>query len=556
MATKERRHILNEFGRPYRENTTTWQRDFEAAMDHTRRIKAKFDAAQTFTGNEGHWSNTDHLDPHSVANFRVRKILRSRSRYEIIENNPYLKGTIISICCDFVGKGPKLQITDKRLSKARRQQIEERWGQWARHRKLRQKLWRLRMDKIVGGEGFARTYSHKDRFPVQLDYQVFECDRVSEPTASTNQDGISEIDGVRFDQYENVSHYHVLRSHPGSQTDFLFADKNLGDWYRAKDIIHWFRQDRGWLRGIPELTPSLPLCALLRRYTLAIVKHAERQASFTAVLETEGPPSGNAGWSQSANDDPFDVFPVEFDMFMNLPWGYTMKQLETVPKGVEYDAFVGSILREITRPLLTPFNIASGSSKDSNMASGVLDQHIYKGGQEYERYECEENVLDHMLWNWWYESSRIPGYLGDDFLSTDNNFREQPPEHCWRWDRIGIDHTDPSKVAQSLATLHDKKFLTDRDIQEMYYNRSLEEWQEEVMQDEEFRAQLITEDAYQLGVENEATNTQNKVARQDSDTKKKVANKPAPKKPAKSARRSGSRRRARSTRSPGPVAGL
>jgi hypothetical protein len=55
-------------------------------------MRAKYDAAQTVTSNEHHWSNADTLDPHAANSPDVRRKLRARSRYEIIENNPYLKG--------------------------------------------------------------------------------------------------------------------------------------------------------------------------------------------------------------------------------------------------------------------------------------------------------------------------------------------------------------------------------------------------------------------------------------------------------------------------------
>jgi hypothetical protein len=38
--------------------------------------------------------------------------------------------------------------------------------------------------------------------------------------------------------------------------------------------------------------------------------------------------------------------------------------------------------------------------------------------------------------------------------------------------------------------VHQNHFLTDRDIQESYYNRDLDEWQEEVLEQEEFRKKL------------------------------------------------------------------
>lgn len=500
-------HILDQYGKPLlSQEMQAKVQELQTRLAGAKRdmMRARYDAAQTVTGNENHWANADHLDPHNAASLKVRRILRSRSRYEIIENNPFLKGIILTICNDFVGRnGPRLQVTDKRLSPDRRRMIEQRFHQWAKVIKLRQKVWRMRMAKITDGETFIRAYSNKNRkrrFPIQLDFQVLECDRISSYTSlsqsmALDNRQVNEIDGVRFDNYENPTEYHVLHKHPGGSILFGGAELGDGDWVDAHNVIHWFRQDRGWLRGIPEVTPSLPLCALLRRYTLAVVRHAETAADLTAIIETEGPPGVNP-WTDGSGkmlvDDPFDIFPIEMGMMANLPWGYKMKQLNPVPFGVQYDEFVGSMLREITRPILVPFNMQVGTSKDSNMASAVVDRDIYRSGQEAERANCEEDVLDDIWYLFWEEASLARGFLGDDMLSTDSSFRFMAPEHRWRWDRIGLDHTDPSKVATFLEILHEKmNVLTDRDIQETYYNRDVEDWREEVRDDLAFRKELL-----------------------------------------------------------------
>lgn len=469
------------------------------AFHERRMMRAKYDAAQTFGANENHWSNADNYDPHTVASLHVRQKLRSRSRYEVIENNPYLKGTILTICNDFVGTGPTLQITDQRLTKNRRKIIEDKFQEWAKITNLSEKLWRMRMAKIVDGEAFAMFYNNKNRrynYPIQLDLYVIETDRISgqntaQPTTSS---GIAEIDGVRFDQYENPLAYFLLHQHPGGSAlaNFALRMDDNGEWINAKQMLHWFRRDRGWLRGIPETAPSLPLCALLRRYTLATVRQREAISDFTVLLETQNPASPQ-GWTangQLTQDDPFDLFPLEMGMIMNLPMGYTAKQMEGVPAGDAFDAFVGCLLREITRPLMATYNLASGSSKDSNMASAVVDTAIYKGSQEAERHFCEDPVLCPIFTQWWYEAKSQYGYLGDNFLAYDPQYRDQPPKHRWRWDQVGIEHTDPQKVAEALKIMHDKRFLTDADIQEGRFNRSVETWRMEIEQDEEFRGKL------------------------------------------------------------------
>lgn len=483
-------------------------------LAHRRDIRARFDAAQTFSGNQNHWGEADFLSPHLVASYAVRRTLRSRSRYELAENNPYLKGTCLTIVNDFVGSGPKLQITDERISEQQATIIQKKFMEWCFATKLRQKLWRMRLAKIVDGEAFLLPYINTRRNfydPVQLDFQVIEADRITTqyvtPVPLPQKKGVWEIDGVRFDDNENPLEYYVLNFYPGYQgqgdrfnnpgydTTSLMPAAMYGKWVNSKYLIHWFRQDRGWLRGVPEATSSLPLCAVLRRYTMAVVRNSEAMADITVLLESENPAGGNpfvtdANGNQ-LSDDPFDMFPLEMGMAMTLPWGYKSNQLQNVPLGIQFDEFVGSLLREITRPILSPYNISSGSSKDSNMASGVLDATIYKGGQRAERLSCEEEVMCRIFQLWFAEALLIPGHLGSGIALSDGTWKRELPQHRWRWDRIGIDHTDPARVAEALKTLHDKRILTDADIQEEYFNRDLGTWQEEVKRDDTFREGLI-----------------------------------------------------------------
>ena len=499
--------ILDAYGHPIPTEQQKELQALRASMQEERgkfyaakrMLRAKYDAAQTGTFNENHWANADRFDPHTVASLNVRQKLRSRSRYELIENNPFLKGTLLTICNDFVGSGPKLQITDERLPDDRKKVIESRFMEWADAVKLRQKLWRMRMAKIVDGESFAFTFLNKNRrrpHPVLLDFYIVEADRVTsyDVQVPSENSKIGEIDGVRFDQFEQPLAYHLLYHHPGGTNFFGTVYKNPGKWIEAGQVIHWFRQDRGWLRGIPEAAPSLPLCALLRRYTLSIVRHAEILADFTILLGTDNPAASNPitdGAGRQLVDDPFDLFPLEMGMMTNLPYGYKPFQLQSVPHGAAYDEFVGAILREITRPILAPYNISSGSSKDSNMASAVVDQEIYKGGQNAERNDAEHVVLDHMFELWFAEGSLIPGYFsGDLTLASDRTFKDKLPKHRWGWTKIGIDHTDPSKVAEALKVMHEQRFMTDEDIQTTYFNRDRKTWQESIKEDDQFRKTL------------------------------------------------------------------
>lgn len=456
-----------------------------------RVLKAKYDAAQSSINNERHWENADRLDPHAAASWKVRQLLRIRSRYEVIENNPYLKGCLLTLANDFVGSGPKLSIQDDFIKPAKAKAVSSLFMKWMAARRIRQKLWRAKLAKTTDGETFLFAFTNKESMqsrrvttPISLDFFMVEADQISNSDYQERKpNGTTEMDGVQWDKYGNPLKYYLLDEHPGSSVWGVRG--NEGKWIKADQVIHWFRQDRGWLRGIPELTPSLPLCALLRRYTIAVVRAAEIGADFSAVLETEAPPAlTNFAVDENGNpiDDPFDAFPIEMGMFTTLPWGMKLKQLEAKQPMQSYEMFVNALLTEIVRPLLMPFNLAAGTSKDSNMATAVVDTHIYKGNQGNERLDCEESVLTVMFSMWLYEASRIPGYLPIKI--------KELPEHSWRWDKIGLDHTDPVKVAQAHKIAHDKGFITDRDYQEQIMNRDVEDWQKEIEENLRFRKKI------------------------------------------------------------------
>jgi capsid protein len=60
-----------------------------------------------------------------------------------------------------------------------------------------------------------------------------------------------------FDEFGNPKEYHLLKAHPGSGMAAVGADY---EHVPAESMVHWFRAERpGQSRGVPELTPSLPL---------------------------------------------------------------------------------------------------------------------------------------------------------------------------------------------------------------------------------------------------------------------------------------------------------
>lgn len=396
-----------------------------------RFIEGRYDAAQTTADNARHWAMADALSADSAASADVRKKLRERSRYEVA-NNSYARGIVLTLANDCIGTGPRLQLlTD---DSATNNQVEAAFAGWARAVNLAEKLRTMRMAKSSDGEAFAvLTANPMIDSPVMLDVQLVEADRVASPVMSVLP-AASDIDGIILDAWGNPQTYTVLHQHPGDMT----AWKTQFDLIPAEAVVHWFRSDRpGQHRGVPEITPALPLFAQLRRYTLAVIAAAETAADFAAVLFTDSPANGEA---QAL--EPMDVVELEKRMATVLPDGWRLGQIEAQQPATGYAEFKREILNEIARCLNLPYNIAACNSSGYNYASGRLDHQTYYKSIRVEQAHLAEAVLDRLFAAW----------IDEAMLTTDmsslRTIRSIP--HQWFFD--GTEHVDPAKEANAQAT--------------------------------------------------------------------------------------------------------
>jgi lambda family phage portal protein len=414
-----------------------------AVVQALRLIRARYDAATTNDENRRHWANADNLSANAANSPDVRRLLRNRARYEVA-NNSYARGIVLTLANDVIGTGPRLQMLTEDAEVNRR--IEQEWMQWSRAVGLPEKLRTLRMARASDGEGFA-TLINNPALPtrVQLDLKLIEADQVTTPDLFGLEPNL--IDGVVFDRFGNPVEYHILKQHPGDPTGTVY-----GEYIRvpARNVIHYFRRDRaGQGRGIPDITPALPLFAHLRRYTLAVITAAEIAALPGGVLYTDAPANGEA-----ESVEPMDLIELERGMLMTMPGGWKMNQMEAQFPTTTYGEFKREILNEIARCLNMPFAISAGNSSGYNYASGRLDHQMYFKAIRVEQAHLEAVVLDRILAAWLAEAALIPGYLPDLCRSSaepcgGTRSRAVPWEHTWFFD--GHEHVDPLKESSAQA---------------------------------------------------------------------------------------------------------
>ncbi|HUX01389.1 MAG TPA: phage portal protein [Phycisphaerae bacterium] len=417
-----------------------------------RAVRAKYDAAQTTPENRRHWANADALSANAAMTPDVRRILRMRARYEVA-NNSYAKGIVLTLANDVIGTGPRLQMLSED-PKANRL-IEREFAAWMKTIDLAAKLRTMRMARAEDGEAFAMLVSNPNlKSDVQLDIRLIEAEQVTTPVVASMP--TAAVDGIVFDDHGNPITYHVLKSHPGAS---IAPPGTEYDLVPAKNMVHWFRADRpGQSRGVPDITPALPLFAQLRRYTLAVIAAAETAADIAVFMKTSMPADGEA--TPIAVNTEMEFSPR---MAVFAPEGWEPSQIKAEQPPTTYEMFKREIVNEIARCLNMPYNIAAGNSARYNYASGRLDHQMYFKSIRVEQTHCEGVVLDPILNAWMVEAVKVLDDLQD--------LEEWP--HQWFW--TGHEHVDPNKEATAATALLGAGLLTEAE----YCARKGMDWEEE-----------------------------------------------------------------------------
>lgn len=398
-------------------------------------IRGAYDAAMTDHQSRKHWAGADALGPDTANSVGVRFILRGRARYETA-NNSYLKGMILTRANWVVGTEPRLKLQTKDKEANRR--IERAFATWFRAINGGAKLRTMDMAGATDGEVFAQKVTNpRIRNPVMLDMRLMEADMVSTPHSQL--DSPRTVDGIEFDEDWNPECYWVQDEHPGEAMGPARHRK-----VPARDVIHLFRSDRpGQSRGVPEITPALPLFVQMRSYTLSVIAAAEAAANASGVIhkDSDAAEAGDDADTATAGD----LFELERNSLLTLPPGWNMNQLKAEQPATTYEMFKREILNEICRCLNMPFNIAAGNSSSYNYASGRLDHQTFQKALRVRRAEIERIVLDDLFASWLAEAAlAIPGLVPAELRDA------MDVPHAWFWD--GDEHVDPAKEANARDT--------------------------------------------------------------------------------------------------------
>ena len=412
-----------------------------------------YDAAQSNRHNEKHWTYATGEDANALIQASL-ETLRNRARYEV-RNNSYAMGILTTLATDVVGTGPNLQLLTGRDTANKKG--EEGFREWAQtcdvagKLTLKDMLWLTIFQLLESGEGLLVKQYPADGFKLQM----LEPDYMTTPWGLYTNGNVSQ--GIKVNEYGRPVKYFIAQKHPGST--------QLNQQYNEVDpdrIIHVFRTDRpGQLRGVPWITPALPLFAQLRRFTLAVITAAETAADISGVIQTT---SSDLNVAEVEELDPIEM---ERNTFLTMPNGWQANQFEPEQPCSTYKEFKAEIIGEIGRCINMPYNRAAANSAGYNYASGKLDNQTYWSFIRWIQNFLADHVLTPIVKEYLREASFNGTFPARGLSKLKIN---------WHWQ--GPSHADPQKegLGQKLRIENKTTTLADE------FAAKGQDWEEKIEQ--------------------------------------------------------------------------
>lgn len=409
------------------------------------RVTSRYEAAQHNTETADLWRLVDSLSAAAANSPNVRLILRNRSRYEY-DNSPDIQGIAGAYVADLIGDRIGIQVGDDDLS----QIVELEFLTWMRKSKFMTKLRTLTLACYKDGESFAQliTNPHIDG-KVQLDIIPMEADQIEGYWTGAKAVENNEVDGIRFDKFQNPTEYRVLTQHPGDYRLTLSLSKTAGKWVKAEHILHmlnWSKLRPGQKRGVPETTSIMSLPNLMRQYILATVTAAKTAAEMAGVMETDLVPDTIDGGKCAAGMPPLAEIDIQRGCLISLPEGWKLAQMRAEHPTTNFKEFCDFLKSHLGRASNMPRNVAIGDSSGYNYASGRLDHQTWDSCLTIHRNDLIAYILDRIYFAFIRELIPELKAAGTHFTEADQErLLSQPPQWMFRRRK----HVDPSKEANA-----------------------------------------------------------------------------------------------------------
>lgn len=402
-------------------------------LGYQQQLQAAYDLADADAEISEQFGRARHESGKTGLSPGDRRRMIDRSRYEIFQANPWLKGMVRSNTVSVVGRGPEIEVKIEGREKDA-QRVERLFNHWLKVRKAGRKLRAMANAKQSDGAGLAQVQSNtKDPVHgITLDFQPFDDDHIKAPRNKFQIDRTEHLlDGKEYDDEtgEPIRYWRTPKhpaEHPESEPVPVDAEFIL-------DIWNYDRPSQG--RGAPEYSTSLRNGPLSRSFRRATLDSATTAAKHTAVLETNVDrfDSGDVNFQGIAN---WVTIPTQYGMMTAVPYGWKMNQMRAEHPNTNHEAFMRSLGAEHGRANNQPAYIALGDGLGLNMSSMTGLRQEWELEVDVQRQEIETEGLA-KLFKHWLEEAMLTGLVGRDLvellLGTSTAAADTMVAVAWRW---------------------------------------------------------------------------------------------------------------------------
>lgn len=381
-----------------------------------------------------------------------------------------------------VGAGPKVIITDERITPDDRAHLKKRWYQWCKRSGFVRTLRAYRRAGMKNGEGLGYfVTAERQADPVKLKFVDVSSTRLQTPKELIGDSSVK--DGIEYGDDGQPSKFYI---HMGGE--------EIKE-HQASKVAYWFccilEEQK---RGVPELHTTLDWFPKITNFQNAVVSSMELFARMPVAMEVDASwisdDDRESGSCPSYKDKPFKM-PSNGLMVPTLPKGAKLNKLQGEAPGTDSKDSLVTIVTMAVSPIMMPAILIMGDAGDASFSAANIDWEPYLCKVYEDRVELEP-TCSMAFEQWLIEGSKIRGYFGPSVVAAireDLKNGKLDIDHEWKWGRVKC-HIDPNKEASARAKDLESGAMT---LAEVYESRN-EDFEERVEQ--AAKAYRVSEDEY------------------------------------------------------------
>lgn len=407
-------------------------------------LNAAYDLADQNAEINEQFGRATHASGRMSLNPMDRAVMIDRSRHEIYEANPWLKGSSRATTVSVIGRGPEIEVpAENGITDDEANLIEKEFNKWLKRRKTGRKFRAMANAKQSDGAGMALAFSNPKagEDEVSLDFAPFDVDHIRPPIYPAPVDTREHcLSGKEIDAAGEAVFYWITPEHPAENP--TTQPTKIPARY-VLDVWDWQRPSQSL--GAPEYATTIKNGPLARTYRRATLDSAALASKHAGVMETNVD-RFETGEMALAPMAAFVQVATPYGTMNALPYGWRLNQLRSENPHTKHSEFIRDLASEHGRGVNQPNFIALGDGADQNFSSMAGLRQEWELEVDAQRQDWETEALDKLFALWLQEMVAL-GKLDRKFRSID------AVGHSWRWRKRRHQDTDKEYNGRKTAVV-------------------------------------------------------------------------------------------------------